>query len=150
MINFKTILLSQILIALFIDCRSQGSLCFDQIDKYVRQADSLPCNRLDTGIMNGITPIKFRDCYKIDPTGNVAVIETSVGQSPYKFVRFFFIDNSLVKVETGEFQGGKKINTQFLYYTSEKCQFFNPYQNYELDKMYYLRLSRLYVDRLKE
>jgi len=105
---------------------------------------------LDTGVVKGITPFSFRDCCKIDSTGNVAVIETSVGQSASKFVRFFFIDNSLVTVETGEFDGRKKTSTQFLYYTSEKCQFFNPYQNYELTKMYYLRLSRLYIDRLKE
>jgi hypothetical protein len=147
--NRKSFFLSSILLIVAIVCKSQDSLCFDKIDKYVKQVENQPCNRLDTGTVKGVTPFRFRDCYKLDSAGKVAVIESSVGQSASLFIRFFFVENSLVKVETGEFNGGKKMNTKFLYYTSESCQFFNPYSNYELDKMYYLRLSELYLDRLK-
>ena len=146
--NCKSFFTTSILLIVFIVCRSQDSLCFEKIDQYVKQVENQPCNRLDTGTVKGVTPFRFRDCYKLDSAGKVAVIESSVGQSTSLFIRFFFVENSLVKVEAGEFNGGKKMNTKFLYYTSKSCQFFNPYTNYELDKMYYLRLSELYLDKL--
>ncbi len=126
---------------------SQDSLCFDQIDRHIKSTESLACTYLDTGFISKQSTVRYRECYKSDASRKTIAIETSTGSL---YTRFFFKDNVLVKVETGESSNGKKINTRHYYYTSDNCQKFNPFNDYEPKKQQYLRLSTLYLDRLND
>ena len=81
-------------------------------------------------------------CYTYDTSTNFLSILTSIRDDTNSshYTNFYFLNNNLVKVETGNFNG-KKYNTRYYYYTQGDCQVFNPYPEYQDKKKKYLELS---------
>jgi hypothetical protein len=129
---------------------TQDSLCYSQIDGIVKRIQDLPCSILDTGSITKSKYPRFRDCYITDSSGrSLRAIISSVTDSTFgsEYLAFFFYKNELIKVETGQLNGYKRMGLVYYYYTKGDCQPFEPTEYFNIRKAYYQRLSQVYIDR---
>lgn len=122
----------------------QNNLCYDDIDKIVAAIQNIKCSKLDTGFVTQNSNNRYRECYIADSTGhNLLGLMTAVRDSSnyWTNVNYYFHGASLIKVEVGDWNGERKLNLQYYYYTTGQCESFNLDKHRQVQQIYYKRLA---------
>jgi hypothetical protein len=131
----------------------QDSLCYDNIDKVVAVIQNIKCSKLDTGSISEVGKDRYRECYITDSTGKELLgLMTSVRDaSGYSTnVNYYFQRKNLIKVEIGDWNGERKSNLQYYYYTTGHCQPFILDKHSQALRLYYKRLAHKIIQHWGE